>query len=381
MSVSKARRAELEAELLKTMDRLDALKVELREALADHRDQVKLHATKLKDLRDILSGRESEQTSIPGTEAGAVKPPKARRAELEPKKVRPLVTPNSGPYRPKGELTRWAADARARKVPTFVIEMTGLKAKAQVVAKYGDMCVFEKGKPCPMPIGKRPGDLAAKKPARVAKSARLAPGALIRWGEPDRDGVVVGRAGRDTYKITPYPDGGWRWECPGGGGASPKIAGETLADTKARCEDRAKSRAQDAARAAKSRAAEPAAPHPISWTEGDGTLQVVVGTTTYRAVEISSTRWVLESKSERERAWHKEIALDSQAECEAWIVRHHSGVTFAEACLNCGVLADQPSEGCLECQHGRPLDEGELDSLVGSRDEAVKRHGKEAPRG
>jgi len=53
--------------------------------------------------------------------------------------------------RPRAELTRWAADRRARRVPTFVIELTGLKTKKQIVAKYGDGVVFEKGKPAPKP--------------------------------------------------------------------------------------------------------------------------------------------------------------------------------------------------------------------------------------
>jgi len=50
------------------------------------------------------------------------------------------------PARQRAEITRWAADRRARRVPTFVIEMTGLKTKKAIVAKYGDGVVFEKGK-------------------------------------------------------------------------------------------------------------------------------------------------------------------------------------------------------------------------------------------
>ncbi len=53
--------------------------------------------------------------------------------------------------RPRAELTRWVADKRARRVPTFVIETTGLKTKKAVVAKYGDNVAFEKGKPAPKP--------------------------------------------------------------------------------------------------------------------------------------------------------------------------------------------------------------------------------------
>lgn len=50
---------------------------------------------------------------------------------------------------PRGEITRWAADRRARRVPNFVIDLTGLKTKKQIVQKYGNGAVFEKGKPAP----------------------------------------------------------------------------------------------------------------------------------------------------------------------------------------------------------------------------------------
>jgi hypothetical protein len=53
--------------------------------------------------------------------------------------------------RPRTELSRWAADRRARRVPNFVIDLTGLKTKKQIVAKYGEGVVFEKGKPAPKP--------------------------------------------------------------------------------------------------------------------------------------------------------------------------------------------------------------------------------------
>jgi hypothetical protein len=51
--------------------------------------------------------------------------------------------------RQRSEITRWAADRRARRVPNFVIDMTGLKTKKAIVAKYGDGVVFEKGKAAP----------------------------------------------------------------------------------------------------------------------------------------------------------------------------------------------------------------------------------------
>jgi hypothetical protein len=55
----------------------------------------------------------------------------------------------------RGEMSRWAADRRARRVPNFVIDMTGLKTKKQIVARYGDGVVFEKGKPLPKAKGER----------------------------------------------------------------------------------------------------------------------------------------------------------------------------------------------------------------------------------
>jgi hypothetical protein len=55
--------------------------------------------------------------------------------------------------RAPGEITRWAADARARRVPNFVIEATGLDTKKKIVAKYGAGASFERGKPLPKAKG------------------------------------------------------------------------------------------------------------------------------------------------------------------------------------------------------------------------------------
>ncbi|HET6437516.1 MAG TPA: hypothetical protein VFG59_05605 [Anaeromyxobacter sp.] len=52
---------------------------------------------------------------------------------------------------PRGEITRWVTDARARRVPNFVIEATGLDTKKKLVARYGANVAFEKGKPLPKP--------------------------------------------------------------------------------------------------------------------------------------------------------------------------------------------------------------------------------------
>jgi len=51
--------------------------------------------------------------------------------------------------RARGDINRWVADRRARRVPNFVIEQTGMKTKKQIVAKFGENAAFEKGKPLP----------------------------------------------------------------------------------------------------------------------------------------------------------------------------------------------------------------------------------------
>jgi hypothetical protein len=51
--------------------------------------------------------------------------------------------------RARTDITVWAADRRARRVPNFVIDQTGLKTKKQIVAKFGEGVVFEKGKALP----------------------------------------------------------------------------------------------------------------------------------------------------------------------------------------------------------------------------------------
>jgi hypothetical protein len=53
----------------------------------------------------------------------------------------------------RGDITRWAADRRARRVPNFVIDLTGLKTKKQIVQRYGEGATFEKGKPAPKARG------------------------------------------------------------------------------------------------------------------------------------------------------------------------------------------------------------------------------------
>jgi hypothetical protein len=73
--------------------------------------------------------------------------------------ARELANGRSAPRRAAGrgrartEMTRWVADSRARRVPNFVIEATGLDTKKKIVAKFGAGAAFEKGKPLPRAKG------------------------------------------------------------------------------------------------------------------------------------------------------------------------------------------------------------------------------------
>jgi hypothetical protein len=51
-----------------------------------------------------------------------------------------------------GPVERWVPDRRARRVPKFVAEATGLQTKKDIVDRYGEHAVFEKGRPAPPPL-------------------------------------------------------------------------------------------------------------------------------------------------------------------------------------------------------------------------------------
>jgi hypothetical protein len=95
-------------------------------------------------------------------DAAAARPPKndrvARRSSSQRRR------------RLREEMTRWVADNRARRVPTFVIEATGLDTKKKIVAKFGADVVFEKGKPLP-PVAASSGK--AEKPAKAPTAAAM----------------------------------------------------------------------------------------------------------------------------------------------------------------------------------------------------------------
>ena len=69
------------------------------------------------------------------------------------------------------ELSTWVADRRARRVPTFVIEATGLDTKKKIVARYGEDAAFEKGKALPgAKAGAGPSAAASNPPPRVVRA-------------------------------------------------------------------------------------------------------------------------------------------------------------------------------------------------------------------
>lgn len=52
-----------------------------------------------------------------------------------------------------GGVTAWQADKNAKRVPNFVIAMTGIKTKDGIKSKYGEQ-IFKVGEPAPKPLKK-----------------------------------------------------------------------------------------------------------------------------------------------------------------------------------------------------------------------------------
>jgi hypothetical protein len=101
----------------------------------------------------VLDAMEPVLTRASAAIARAVSEMAAQRIESElvrnGKRNRGRI-PGARRSRQRAEITRWVADRRARRVPTFVIELTGgLDTKKKIVAKYGEGAVFERGKPAP----------------------------------------------------------------------------------------------------------------------------------------------------------------------------------------------------------------------------------------
>lgn len=83
--------------------------------------------------------------------AKAIADAAAVRVEQELRIRGPKKRPSRRARLRSAELTKWVADRRARRVPKFVIAVTGLNTKKLIVAKYGPNASFEKGRPAPKP--------------------------------------------------------------------------------------------------------------------------------------------------------------------------------------------------------------------------------------
>jgi hypothetical protein len=79
----------------------------------------------------------AEFTQQLGKSNGASRAPEASPAKATKKAAR------------VGPITKWVADDRARRVPNFVIDATGLDKKQSIITKFGDGAVFEVGKDLP----------------------------------------------------------------------------------------------------------------------------------------------------------------------------------------------------------------------------------------
>ena len=105
-------------------------------------------------------------------------------------------------------MTRWVADRRARRVPNFVIDLTGLKTKKQIVARYGADVAFEKGKATPKP------GLIPRGCAPIPAGSAL-PGPPAAWRmRPPRRGRLAARPGSARWRPALIPPG--RTRCTAG---------------------------------------------------------------------------------------------------------------------------------------------------------------------
>jgi hypothetical protein len=93
-------------------------------------------------------------------------------ATAERRKPAKSAAPRGRRSRTRKDIAKWTADRNARRVPTFVIEATGLDTKKKIVAKFGANVTFEKGKPLPTVASNAEKSVKAPKPAGAA-AARL----------------------------------------------------------------------------------------------------------------------------------------------------------------------------------------------------------------
>ena len=64
----------------------------------------------------------------------------------------PVAVKRRKKHRAKGPATKWVADGKAKRVPNFVIQSTGLKTKAGIIAKFGEGATFQAGQPMPQAL-------------------------------------------------------------------------------------------------------------------------------------------------------------------------------------------------------------------------------------
>jgi hypothetical protein len=207
-SLSPQLHADLTARLEQLLDQADDLrsaKASLGRALGA---ELWVVQSQIATVRAQLKGQDAPQLSIPGAEVGdhRADPVVARLLALAGKVREPAPAPAKAKAPPKkeplddlvgtreeavkrhrarGEIVRWSADAQARRVPTFVIEQTGIFTKAGIIEKYGENATFEKGKPRPQDLKSKKAEAerrAAPKCAACGRSSKR-PGGALTAGE------------------------------------------------------------------------------------------------------------------------------------------------------------------------------------------------------
>lgn len=116
----------------------------------------------LEDLKNQFHARAQELGKIVAAEhvASLAMPPMVLQAKPKPegKKLSPVPKLKTRKRTQSEDIETWSADKAARRVPTFVQQMTnGLKTKKEIVEKYGEGATFHRsemnGAPAPLSAG------------------------------------------------------------------------------------------------------------------------------------------------------------------------------------------------------------------------------------
>ncbi len=124
----------------------EAIARELRESLSRHLS-AESPSSEREDEGD--AGRRGRSTRREATGPSAGADGAGGRPERAAARVRRAAA---------GGVDSWVPDRRARRVPNFVIEQTGLETKKEIVERYGEHKKFVKGEPCPPPLRATPGN-------------------------------------------------------------------------------------------------------------------------------------------------------------------------------------------------------------------------------